>query len=81
MSIIIVTVTFIIVVIIRGSNHYATCMPLPSDTFHQHILVKGCLLGVVSLPRRIKFWSLVEGQHCAIMSCHCGRSISIRPGV
>ena len=24
----------LIIVIIRGSSHYATCMPLPSDTFH-----------------------------------------------
>ena len=31
--IIIVTITFIIIiVIIRGSSHYASCMPLPSDT-------------------------------------------------
>ena len=36
--IIIVTITFIIIiVIIRGSSHYATCMPLPSDTFHHSI--------------------------------------------
>ena len=33
MIIIIGTITFIIIiVIIRGSSHYATCMPLPSDT-------------------------------------------------
>ena len=33
MTIIIVTITFIIIiVIIRGSSHYATCMHLPSDT-------------------------------------------------
>ena len=32
-TIIIVTITFIIIiVIIRGSSHYASCMPLPSDT-------------------------------------------------
>ena len=38
MTIIIVTITFIIIiVIIRGSSHYATCMPLPSDTFHHNI--------------------------------------------
>ena len=38
MIIIIVTITFIIIiVIIRGSSHYATCMPLPSDTFHHNI--------------------------------------------
>ena len=38
MIIIIVTITcIIIIVIIRGSIHYATCMPLPSDTFHHNI--------------------------------------------
>jgi hypothetical protein len=34
----IVTINFIIIiVIIRGSGHCATCMPLPSDTFHHNI--------------------------------------------
>ena len=38
MIIIIVTSIFIIIiVIIRGSSHYATCMPLPSDTFHHNM--------------------------------------------
>ena len=38
MIIIIVSIiTFIIFVIIRGSSNYATCVPLPSDTFHHHI--------------------------------------------
>ena len=38
--IIIATVTFItIIVIIHGSNHYATCMPLKSDNFHHNIWV------------------------------------------
>ena len=38
MIIIIVPVTFIIdIVIISGSNHYATRMPLPSDTLHHNI--------------------------------------------
>ena len=40
MIIIIVTITLIIItVIIRGSCHRATCMLLPSDTFHHNIWV------------------------------------------
>ena len=42
MIIIIVTITFIIImVIIRVSSHYATCMPLPSDTCHHNIWGRG----------------------------------------
>ena len=75
MIIIIVTITFImIIVIIRGSSHYATCMPLSSDTFHHHIWGRrscSCHLAL-DFATRVACWGnfvVVTSAWCTCVCC------------